>query len=161
MDRHSRGAYRCWFAVFPFGARQTFCSIALRTDGANTDRSTYPLSQIQRRLCFDGGVCLRVIARPWGSDAAGVRVAGGPNDCRHQNDSDSEYQNSLISGVARGVSLPSGGALSGDSHLAFLLRAWMAEYRSPVSVANTSLTATLFNELFRWLHFALRDLAIW
>jgi len=35
--------------------------------------------------------------------------------------------------------LSSRGTLSGDSYLAFFLRAWMAECWSPVSVANTSL----------------------
>ena len=62
-------------------------------------------SRVQRCFRFDGGVCLRVVACSWRADAAGVCVARGRNDCRHRDDSDSEYQSNLASRVARGISV--------------------------------------------------------
>jgi hypothetical protein len=46
--------------------------------------------------------------------------------CCHLDDSDSECQRNLSSGVARSISVSARGALPGDRNLAFLLRHWLA-----------------------------------
>jgi len=86
-----------------------------------------PFSGFQRSLCFNRRVCLRVLAYYWGLDATGLRAArlrDGSGDC---DDSNSQYQSVFVSGVARGISVSPRAALSGDSDLAILLRARMAQ----------------------------------
>ena len=85
-----------------------------------------PFPKFNAVFCFDGGICLRVIARAWRGDATGVCAAPGPDDCCHLDDSDSECQRNLSSGVARSISVSARGALPGDRYLAFLLRPWLA-----------------------------------
>jgi len=55
---------------------------------------------------FDGGVCLRVVACSWRSDAAGVFVARGRNDCRHRDDNDPRHQSSPAEWLAGFLYLP-------------------------------------------------------
>src|SRR6267154_1041059 len=95
MGRHLSGACRCGFAVFLVRTSQTFRARATERDAPNINQGACRFSRLHRSPCFDGGVCLRVVACSWRSDAAGVCVARGDNDCRHRDDSDSQYQSNV------------------------------------------------------------------
>lgn len=72
--------------------------------------------------------------RPWSlfagsysADAAGVGDARMRCDRGDRDERDSKYQVIVSACLACGIFMPPRAALSGDSHLAFLLRAWMAQ----------------------------------
>jgi DoxX len=128
MGRHSHGArIAVGLLFFPSGLGQTFRARAPVTDAPNIDRSACPFPDFNALFVstveFVCGVLL-VIGALNAARVCDARVRYDHGDC---NERDSKHRGIVSGCLACGIFIPAGATLPGDSHLAFLLGAGMAQ----------------------------------